>query len=407
MKRTRRFLAMLLVLALLLCACAAREEQREEREARPAAESAPEEGEGPAPAGEAPKPTEEELPPAEDDGSGFTLWIAEDAPLSGDMAALCEQYLRQAPDCGLVLRRFATSEELDAALETGKPDLLLCGGVRAAALIAAGRGGVPVLSEETQRRMTLLFREAPGCAEGLYCPLGAALPVLTLREENLPLLSGCGSMESLCAAAGLSGQENGAPFLSADSFSQLFSGMLAQKGRVFYAMREQDLENQEYRAVYNLLAGAAYDGGLVSADEAVLPMVARGDLICGVCSSRELFRREAQGLIVLPLPPMEGCEALTETEFWGLLSMSGRDRPDAVRFVAWLLQEGRAAEAALAVGLLPAEEGDWSTELDAAAAGLLCVVRTTRPWVPEEDGAYLRSGADFEQSFRAALALLG
>ncbi len=399
MKRSRRIPALLLCLALLLCACAAPEAEREAGEARPAAEQLPPDEATPSPA-----PTEP--PPAGEEGD-FVLWLTEDAPLYGDLVSLSEQYLRQEPDCGLVLRSFATAAEMEAALAEERPDLLLCSGVRAAALAAEGLGGPDRIPSEALRQMPLLFREAPGCAEGWFCPLGAALPVLTLKEENRALLNGCGSMESLCAAAGLYAREQNAPFFSADSFAQILAVLLAQKGCAFFAERGRDLENQDYRAVYNLLAGAAFDGGLVSADEAVLPAVARGDLVCGICSSRELFRREAKGLTVLPLPPTDGCEPSAETEFWGLFSVKGRDRAGAARFVAWLCADGRAAEAALAVGLLPAEEGDWSAELDAAAEGLLRVVRGVHPWVPAADSAYLRFGADFEQSFRDALALLG
>ena len=56
--------------------------------------------------------------------------------------------------------------------------------------------------------------------------------------------------------------------------------------------------------------------------------------------------------------------------------------------------------------VVPAADGTWR-EADAVTEGLAEAAQSARLWLPDEDCGYLRHGADFEQSFRAALALLG
>lgn len=319
------------------------------------------------------------------------LWLSEDQPLCESLAALAEDYAATHPDHALELRRFTTAAELNTALTNEQPDLLLCNGRMAAQLPGALPEALP----------SLLF-DAP---EG-FVPLGAELPVLALREENRALLEGCDSLEALCEAAASYGRQTGKPFFSADSFARLFACALAQKGSPFFAMREQDLESEDYRTLYNLLAEAAFEEGLVPLTEPVLAAVSRGELVCGICSSRELLTGDRRELAVRPLPPMAGCEALTDLKLSGLAVLPGADPAGAADFLRWLLADGRMADAALISGLIPAADGTWS-EADAVTKGLAEAAQCARLWLPDEDCGYLRHGTDFEQSFRAALALLG
>ena len=383
MRRIGKALALLLCLILLLGGCAA-----EQRPPEPAPEPLPTAATAPEPTGTEsapPAPTEEPERPA------LLLWIPEDDALCDSIAALAEEYAAAHPDHALELRRFGTGAELNAALTSEQPDLLLCDARLASQLPGTLPEGLP----------ELLF-DAP---EG-FVPLGAELPVLVLREEDRALLEGCDTLEALCAAAVQYGRQNEKPFFSADSFARLFACALAQKGSPFFAMREQDLESEDYRTVYNLLAEAAFEGGLIAADSPVMAAVMRGELVCGLCSSRELLSGEREGLAVLPLPPMEGCEALVDLQLHGLAVLPGADPKETADFLGWLLADGRTAEAALAAGLIPAADGAWSGA-DGALAGLSQALRSAHLWLPDEDAGYLLRGADFEQSFRAALALLG
>lgn len=341
-----------------------------------------------------PSPTPEATEAVEE--QTLVLWLAEDAPLCESLEALAEDYCAQYPERLLRVFRFSDEDELSLALAQGRPDLLLCSGGQAAALAAEGKLSASI-AKEAALPLRPYFQSAP---EGFF-PLGGELPVLAVKEENRALLPEGGSLEDFCAQAEDYARRYGRPYFSADSFAVLLAGTLAQKGSPFYAMREMDLESEAFQEIYNMLAGSAFEGGLVLLDEPVLPAVERGDLICGICSSRELLDGAAEGIAVLPLPPMAGCEALTESTLWGLAAPEGA--PDAAAdFIAWLYAQSGTTEAALDAGLLPAAESGWE-----AVERFTAVLEECRICCSTEDSGFVRNGVYFEQSFRAALALLG
>lgn len=387
MRRIGKALALLLCLALLLGGCGA-EPTPPESVPEPSPEAQATQMPAPEPTS---APTEPPAPSAEPERPALLLWLAEDDALCDAFSMLAEEYAAAHPDRAIELRRFETTAELNAALTNAQPDLLLCDARLASELPGTLPEGLP----------ELLF-DAP---EG-FVPLGAELPVLVLREDDRALLEGCDTLEALCAAAGEYGRQTEKPFFSADSFARLFACALAQKGSPFFAMREQDLESEDYRTVYNLLAEAAFEGGLIAADAPVAAAVMRGELVCGLCSSRDLLTGEREGLAVRPLPPMEGCEALLDLQLHGLAVLPGADPKETADFLGWLLADDRAADMALAAGLIPAADGAWS-EADGVLKSLSEAARSARCFLPEADSGYRLRGAAFEESFRAALALLG
>lgn len=394
MKRAGKGVALLLCLALLLTGCGA-------GDAQPSAPSSPSLSSEPTDAPETPPPVE---PPAPTEGplaQTLELWLAEDLPLCGALAELAEDYAARRPELELKTVVYASETELLEALEWGRPDLLLCGEAAAEELLDEGRLGSVSLPAETP----LLFRGAPACAAESLIPLCAEAAVLVLKEENLPLLENCDTLETLGRLASDYARSKERPFFSADSFAQLIACALAQKGSPFYTRRELDRGSEAYRGVYNLLADAAFEGGLVSLNEPVLSAVERGDLICGVCGSRMLAQAESGDLAVLPLPPMAGCEAMTEARIWGLAVSAEADGERAADFLSWLLAQDRTALAALEAGLVPAAKAE-SAE-NSVFSGLALVARSCRCFLPAPDSAYARGGVEFERSFRAALALLG
>lgn len=384
--------ALLLGLALLLGGCAS---PAPKPGTQPGAGEAPRAVPTPSPL---PPPTERPLSAPEPQSPELVIWLSEDQPLSDSVAALAKDFAAEHPELSLSLRRFPSARMLDAALAEESPNLLLCDAREAARLLEAGALGALPLSVE----LAPLFRDAPGLASYGYFPLGAELPVLVTREENRAELEALDSLDALCEAAAAHGRRSGKPWLSADSFARLFACALEQQGAPFYAMREQDLESEAYREIYNMLAGAAFDGGLIAMEETALTAVAEGELVCGVCSSRELLRAEAEGLAVLPLPPMKDCEMLTDARLCGLAVCPGGDAEWAARFLEWLYADSRAAQAALDAALAPAAQPDGEAGDALSQCAQLC-----RLYLPDENGGYRLHGAEFEQSFRAALALLG
>ncbi len=380
---------LLLVLLLLLSACGDTSETPEESAAPSAGAASPAPTELPAAQTEPPA----ELPEPERDT--LVLWLAEDCPLCEELTGLAEEYAAEQP---LSLRLFPDEAAMLAALTEEAPDLFLC-----SAQAASSQMGADELGTLTPRAETAaLFRFAPGCVEGSWFPLGAEAPVLVTRAEHRAELESIQSWEELAETAFQYGRRWLRPYFSADSFARLFACAMEQKGSPFYAMREQDLESEDYRDYYNLLAEAAFSGGLVALNGEVLPAVANGELFCGVCSSRVLSQADTEGLAVLPLPPLEGCENLVDAQLWGLAVRKEADAGSTRQFIDWLEANGRVSEAALEAGLLPAEP----SRDDAPAEGLSKAAESYRLWLPEADCGYLLRGEEFEQSFRRALALL-
>lgn len=386
MKRKGRLWAALLLCLALLAGCGENGPQ--------ATEAAPAQATASAESSALPAATPGAVILPEPEEGSLSLWLARDLPLAESLAALAEDYTAQHPESQLFVYTFNSAEELRAALAQGSPDLLLCDGGRAASLAAEGKLA-PSVGELGALRP--FFRGAPAG----FCPLGGELPVLVVKAENRDRLPEEPTLEELCALASDYGRRVERPFFSADSFAALFAGAQTQKGSPFYAQREQDLESEAYREVYNLLADAAFEGGLVSLDVPVLAAVERGELICGICSSRDLLTADREELCILPLPPMEGCEARTEALLWGLAVPAGEKREEAEAFLAWLLAQPALREAAAEAGLLPACGDDWPGAADFAAA-----LDTGRACCSAENSGYAIYGAKFEQSFRAALALL-
>ncbi len=393
MKQAWKGMTALLLVLLLLGACAAPSAEPEPSPApEPSAVSTPSETPEPSAV-----PSKEPLPELSDAERKDTLalWLTEDCPLCEGLTALAEQYAAEQP---LSLRLFPDEQSLREALSGAKPDLVLCSARTAAALLEAGELGALTPCETTE-----LFRFAPGCTEGSYFPLGAEAPVLVAREEQRAELERCHTWEALAEEATMYGRRWMRPCLSADSFARLFACAMEQKGSPFYAMREQDLESEDYRYYYNLLAEAAFSGGLVAPEEAVLPAVAEGRLVCGVCSSTALAQADLSGLAVLPLPPLNDCENLIDAQVYGLAVRKSADAARVQAFLDWLGESGRAAQTALSAGLLPAEPRQG----DALSAGLTQAAQSYRLFLPEENAGYRLHGEEFEQSFRRALALLG
>ena len=162
------------------------------------------------------------------------------------------------------------------------------------------------------------------------------------RESESSRLEGCRSLESLCAAAAAYARETDRAFFSADDFSRLFACALRQKGVPFRAEHARDVQSEGYCELYNLLAECAFDGGLAPMDQPVLTYVAEGELVAGLCSSRDLLLSGREGLAVLPAPPLEGCEDCVDAEYWGLAALT--DNAAAAEWIASLYAGDLRAE---------------------------------------------------------------
>lgn len=338
-----------------------------------------------------------------------SIWLVEGELLSAELAALAEQFNNASFPVKAELRAFANEEELGAALDSARPDLIFCGHERAVALheqgrlrdVSSGFTHAPAYSES--------FLALSDCVGSAFFPIGAETELLAVNgpafDQSAASALGRGSItsiEGLCAAASACGQQ-GQVFFTADSFTSLFTLALGPVGSGFSGVREQDILSEDYKRFYNLLAEAAYEGGLAACDSPALSLAENGDVVCALVSSIELTGELSGELELHPLSGLAGCFAravgLAVTS-----PFSGREQAIA-KLLSWLLQPQRAVELALSHGLIPAVTG-WEPEEAGVLDTALLSLSSAELYFPPLDSGYFRTDGEFEHRFRAALEML-
>ena len=338
-----------------------------------------------------------------------SIWLVEGELLSAELAALAEQFNNASFPVKAELRAFANEEELGAALDSARPDLIFCGHERAVALheqgrlqdVSSGFTHAPAYSES--------FLALSDCVGSAFFPIGAETELLAVNgpavDQSAASALGRGSIssiEGLCAAASACGQQ-GQVFFTADSFTSLFTLALGPVGSGFSGVREQDILSEDYKRFYNLLAEAAYEGGLAACDSPALSLAENGDVVCALVSSIELTGELSGELELHPLSGLAGCFAravgLAVTS-----PFSGREQAIA-KLLSWLLQPQRAVELALSHGLIPAVTG-WEPEEAGVLDTALLSLSSAELYFPPLDSGYFRTDGEFEHRFCAALEML-
>lgn len=337
----------------------------------------------------------------------LTLWASEDTPLAAAISELAARYQEQEPLRPVTVKLFPTEGQMLDALSEEKPDLLLCSDRGLLCLREESALRSLAFSAESAPRFFPAFEEAAAETGTGFYPLGANVPVLVLSEKNRTLLRNSESVEELCSAASAYAASRDKAFFGMASYSRFFAEAMAQRGFSFHAQKELDRKSEVYREIYNLLAGAAFDGGLRPETAAVLESVRSGELVCAVCELRDLEEAERRELMVLPVPPMAGCEPLNYAEYWGIAAVgNGENTEAAARFVSWLCTYDHASALVLESGLLPSGDGNWARSAGAYSEGLREVAGQVRFMTWSEDSEWVLYGEDFDRSFGEALALL-
>ena len=330
----------------------------------------------------------------------LSLWYPEEAPLARLLPELAEAYNqnRSPSALPLALRCFPDEQALLDALSAAPPDLLLCSQELALPLYESGALRPLTLTTAPEYGAMLLGRsEAVGSS---FFPLGSELELLCGSAETIGSLD---NLEALFAAAAEYGAANARPFLGADALAPLLYQLMLGRGSEFHARRDLDGGSRVYRDAYNLIAEAAFQGGLdLEADP--LSRLTDGALPCAVLSSGALVGLEEENLAFRPLPGRAAEEALL-ARCWGLAvtAGAGRNLRSAGAFLGWLLEGERAASLPLKAGLVPALPGE--VPADTALSRLLLELRDAVLHLPDGESDYVRNHRDFEARFRAALAL--
>ena len=375
MSRALRILCLLLVLALL-CGCGAG-----------APEAAP----------EAPEPV--------------TLWLWEGEPCAAALAALASEYDAGRPERPVSVRVFESENAMGAALNEGRPDLLLCSGERAVALYAQGK-----LRDAAPGAAFLpALTEIDECVGRAYFPLGAELPLLAVNAALYlasPATDGVGEgalsrVGSLCSLAAAHGMASEQPFFAAGSWAEFFALCLHQAGEPFDGRASSLSRGAHAAALYNMLAEAAYARGLYVGAEDAGELVRRGYVVCALLPSRALAS-DTEGLMCYPAPVFDGGDALYPAALWGLAVTAAEDEPlDGVEpFLAWLFEPERSAALAADEGLLPPLAIDSEGAEGSPEEALRRAAQSATLVLPDGKAAWREHAADFDQELRAALALL-
>ena len=323
--------------------------------------------------------------------------------------ALTELYNAGEPQAPVSVRIFDDEQSLASAMDSARPDLLLCRQDHALALYGQGRLKSIRDEDDFLPQFTEAFLELSDCVGVSYFPLGADVQLLAVNPSvptkmDAAVLS---NMDRLCRAASEQGTQEGQAFFSVDSFSGLFAACLAQTDEVFLARRQEDIRSGAYRHLYNLLADAAYTGGLSYDSADPVGDVASGALGCALSSSAALVGADSS-LFFYPMPVVQGGSKLCLAEIYGLAVTSPFDRslPYAGDFLRWLFAQETSLASVLEAGFLPACDAPWPEGGGSFIGALRATADYYRFLSPDAAEGYRLRGREFEEDFRTALALL-
>lgn len=341
-------------------------------------------------------------------GSRLSLWYAESDFPSSAMEDLAREYNSQRgrDSYELSLRSFSGEEELAAAFELERPDLLLCSYTRAADLGSRELLGAVELAD---RDYLPALEEALPFAGRSFFPIGSQVPLLAYNAgvlEQAGISPDFGSFEDFMALAADYKEKNGGPFFSAESLSPLLCSCCASLGFRLEGQPERDGLNEDFARIYNALASAAMEGSFLPPGEDRLELAAAGLLPC-VVLDKPPAEGLPQGLSYAALPLPEGGEDVYLPQVLGF-AVTGANSyalPSVRDFVLWL-REGFTGEDGLALGLMPVEDKAQASPTEEPGLLLMESYLSRRAYIYPPLGDFARNRQDMEAELCRALDLL-
>jgi hypothetical protein len=303
---------------------------------------------------------------------------------------------------------------------SGVPDIAMCS---AEAALAMEASGVKVhtdtyFSADGLSSIQSGYLSAGVLSGRLLCVPAAVTPyVLMVNDALASKVSGysaamLSTAEGVCSAAQKYNDAAGDHFFTADSFAELFRTGLAQYGDKFNAQRDLDIKNDHYVYLYNLIAEAAYNGGVTASDTDAAKLVAKGSMACAAVTSAEVVgSRAASGVSVLPFPVVQGGTKLYPAKMCEMV-ITGSDesgqKASAV-FMNWLMGKGSELTAlsgwyqpSAALSSLTADGKSGIAAVTDAAVGAMAGQYAVTLETPAASN--LDNNLQFESSFRETLA---
>ncbi len=289
--------------------------------------------------------------------TGITVWYTDDGGRlwDGFEAAVASYNAGDGAISGVkvTVKSYASDAELIAALsdgKTGNPDAVLCG--LDAGLGVTGGSTAQYFSASSLGAVGSEYLKACEISGKLVCvPVFVSPELLMVNEPLLAKLGGqsqaeLASFEGVCSWAEKYNDLTGDHFLTADSYTSLFRAGLAQYGDEFHASRELDIKNSHYVYLYNLLAEAAYHGGVTSADTAAGKLVAEGKIACATVSAADVMDNapsaKAADIGILPYPVVNGGKKLCPAKLVCASITADDEKAQAACavFISWLINNG-------------------------------------------------------------------
>ena len=195
--------------------------------------------------------------------------------------------------------------------------------------------------------------------------------------------------------------------MTADSFADIFYNCMLQHGEEFTGDAELDMQSEEYKALYNLLADAAYNHGLRALDGNAARLVEQGGVICALVHSSKLGGELPEGMRVYAFPGVDGGEDMCSAELFGLAvtTRASEKLGGAAEFIKWLCAPARYTAAALDGGCIPLISGASYTGDSALAQALMDIYGGKRLYLASASSGYYKNRDEFDRSFAAALEL--
>ena len=322
------------------------------------------------------------------DTAALSLWCASGDPLLPALRQAAETYnqSRKSGALPVAIREFEDAEALTNALNTTRPDLLLCSHTLAFSLSDRGL--------TTDAGLALSYPEgiaarAEGVGRSVF-PVGSRVRLLVSREE-IPT-----DLAALCRLAAA----HGGPYLAADSFADLLCQAVLGSGE-FHADREKDCFSAAFREVWNVLAEAAFAGGITAGDASALSLLESGLPVAYVYS--DSLASGVPAGFVLTAPGTQGLPLLGDLRCLAVTAGDSRSQHGAATFLRWLFSGARPARMALEAGLVPALPGGEGTD---ALSALLLSLRERSFFYADGGSDYVKNRAAFERETRRVLDLL-
>ena len=336
-----------------------------------------------------------------------SLWCLQSEPAAELLISLAEEYNASRPKGSLrvSVRSFPDEDSLAQGFDTMRPDILLCSHLKAQELSEQGltrEEGFSLQVPLPEYRDYIKDR-IPQTGRDIF-PVGGNVQLIAAKKGSISLgEKDVFDFEYLCGLASAYGSKNRLPFFTADSFSALIYQALLNEGVEFHALKAYDIKNEEYLRIYNLLAEAAFSGGLISSSYSGPELINSGYLPCAALSGSDLSKLSRENLDFYALDKSDAL--LSQLSCFVLTLREGRDSDSALAFLSWILSGGRFERLCVESGLVPVTENFVYETDDSFFQFLIKLGMVDKLHLPEIKSDFIANSKDFEADFRSAVSL--